>query len=66
MFFIERIPKTRSGKLLRRIVRHILNDEQYKFPSTIDDVTTLKIIERISRSNGFEKNVFKPDQKFKI
>ena len=45
VFIIEKIPKTRSGKLLRRIVRHILNDEPYKFPSTIDDATTLKNIE---------------------
>jgi len=46
---------------LRRIVRHVLNDEPYKFPSTIDDATTLENIERISKKNGFDTHVIKPD-----
>jgi len=52
-FFVPRIPKTRSGKLLRRIVKHILNDEPYKMPSTIDDETSLDFVHTISAKNGF-------------
>lgn len=46
--FIPRMPKTRSGKILRRIMRNILNDQPYKFPATIDDATTLDHIHTLS------------------
>ena len=52
-FVVPRIPKTRSGKLLRRIIKHIMNDEDYKMPSTIDDATSLDFIHSISAKNGF-------------
>jgi len=60
-FIVPRIPKTRSGKLLRRIVKHILNDEPYKMPSTIDDETSLDFVHTISGKNGFNDQVIKPD-----
>jgi len=60
-FIVPRIPKTRSGKLLRRIVKHILNDEPYKMPAAIDDVTSLDFIHTISAKNGFQDQVIKPD-----
>lgn len=34
---VQRLPKTRSGKILRHILRKIANKERYKVPSTIDD-----------------------------
>lgn len=34
---VKRLPKTRSGKILRRIMRHITDGEHYAIPSTIDD-----------------------------
>lgn len=34
---VKRLPKTRSGKILRRIMRHITDGEHYAVPSTIDD-----------------------------
>jgi acyl-coenzyme A synthetase/AMP-(fatty) acid ligase len=34
---VQRLPKTRSGKILRRIMRHITDGEHYTVPSTIDD-----------------------------
>jgi propionyl-CoA synthetase len=38
---IKRLPKTRSGKILRGTVRKIADNEPYKMPATIDDPTIL-------------------------
>ncbi len=34
---VSRLPKTRSGKILRGTIQKIANGEDYKFPATIDD-----------------------------
>ena len=46
---VERLPKTRSGKILRRVIRQIADGEQYNVPSTIDDPA---ILEEISEKFG--------------
>jgi len=38
---VKRLPKTRSGKILRGTVRKIADNETYKMPATIDDPTIL-------------------------
>jgi len=38
---VPRLPKTRSGKILRGTMRSIANGKDYRMPSTIDDPTTL-------------------------
>ncbi|WMC12210.1 propionyl-CoA synthetase [Oceanimonas pelagia] len=38
---VDRLPKTRSGKILRRVIRQIADGEQYVVPSTIDDPSSL-------------------------
>ena len=38
---IKRLPKTRSGKVLRGTVRKIADNEPYKMPATIDDPAIL-------------------------
>ncbi|WP_434360134.1 propionyl-CoA synthetase [Parasalinivibrio latis] len=38
---VSRLPKTRSGKILRRILRQIADGESYTVPSTIDDPSSL-------------------------
>ena len=38
---VERLPKTRSGKILRRVIRQIADGESYNVPSTIDDPAIL-------------------------
>ena len=38
---IKRLPKTRSGKILRGTIRKIADSEDYKMPATIDDPTIL-------------------------
>ncbi|MFT4668107.1 MAG: propionyl-CoA synthetase, partial [Gammaproteobacteria bacterium] len=34
---VERLPKTRSGKTLRKLMRSIADGDDYQIPSTIDD-----------------------------
>jgi len=41
---IKRLPKTRSGKILRGTVRKIADNEPYKMPATIDDPAILSEI----------------------
>ena len=38
---VERLPKTRSGKILRKTMRQIVDGESYVMPSTIDDPAIL-------------------------
>ena len=42
---VAALPKTRSGKILRRTVRKIANGEDYPMPTTIDDPAVLGQIE---------------------
>jgi acyl-coenzyme A synthetase/AMP-(fatty) acid ligase len=38
---VKRLPKTRSGKILRRIMRYIADNKPYSTPSTIEDASVL-------------------------
>src|SRR5262249_61888475 len=38
---VERLPKTRSGKILRGTMRRIADGEEYTTPATIDDPAIL-------------------------
>jgi propionyl-CoA synthetase len=42
---LQRLPKTRSGKILRKLMRSIIDKTPYQIPSTIDDVNIIKEIE---------------------
>jgi propionyl-CoA synthetase len=50
---IERLPKTRSGKVLRGTMRKIADAESYRTPPTIDDPAILDEIRRALRARGF-------------
>ncbi len=52
---IKRLPKTRSGKILRGTIRKIADKEDYKMPATIDDPVILKEIEEDLRKNNILK-----------
>ena len=43
---IKRLPKTRSGKILRGTIRKIADNEEYKMPPTIDDPAILDEIKQ--------------------
>ena len=38
---VKRLPKTRSGKILRQVMRKMVDGESYTVPSTIDDVAII-------------------------
>ncbi|MVM32016.1 AMP-binding protein [Spirosoma sp. HMF4905] len=44
---VKRLPKTRSGKILRKILRQIADGETYAVPATIDDPLILDEIRQI-------------------
>ena len=52
---VKRLPKTRSGKILRGTVRKIADKEEYKMPATIDDPAILKEIEEDLIKNNILK-----------
>ena len=52
---VERLPKTRSGKILRAILRKIAEGEDYAPPSTIDDLSILPEISESLRVAGITK-----------
>jgi propionyl-CoA synthetase len=46
---VDRLPKTRSGKILRGTMRRIADGEQWTMPATIDDPV---ILDEISEALG--------------
>jgi len=49
---VQRLPKTRSGKILRKLLRQIADGQDYNVPSTIDDPTSLSVMEDVMSRNG--------------
>lgn len=48
---VQRLPKTRSGKILRKLLRSIADGENFQIPSTIDDEAIIdEIKEELSAS----------------
>lgn len=39
---VNRLPKTRSGKILRKLIRTMLDGKEYQMPSTIDDESVVE------------------------
>ncbi len=52
---VKRLPKTRSGKILRGTVRKIADNEPYKMPATIDDPLILEEIKEDLIKNNILK-----------
>ncbi len=52
---VPRLPKTRSGKILRGTMRKIADGDAWKMPATIDDPATLDDITAVLRSVGYAK-----------
>jgi len=42
---VDRLPKTRSGKILRNVLRNIADGKDYVVPSTIDDMSSITEVE---------------------
>ncbi|WDP86654.1 MAG: propionyl-CoA synthetase [Desulfobacter sp.] len=52
---VKRLPKTRSGKILRGTMRSIADKKEYKVPATIDDYAILDEIEESLGKIGYGK-----------
>lgn len=52
---VDRLPKTRSGKILRGVMTKIADGQDYKAPATIDDPAILDEITAVLKSIGFPK-----------
>jgi len=52
---VTRLPKTRSGKILRGTMRKIADGESYPMPSTIDDPAILGEVEEALKRVGYAK-----------
>lgn len=50
---VDRLPKTRSGKILRGTMRSIADGESWKMPATIDDPVILDEVTEALRSMGY-------------
>ena len=49
---VKRLPKTRSGKVLRGTMRQIADGESWKMPATIDDPASLEEITGVMAARG--------------
>ena len=50
---VQRLPKTRSGKILRGTMRQIADGEDYRMPATIEDPAALGEIAEALKGAGF-------------
>jgi propionyl-CoA synthetase len=49
---VDALPKTRSGKILRKTMRGIADGRDEPVPSTIEDPTVLEALRPVLRDNG--------------
>ena len=52
---VSRLPKTRSGKILRATVQKIADGQSWKMPATIDDPAVLDEIGEALSARGLKK-----------
>ncbi|WP_339716378.1 propionyl-CoA synthetase [uncultured Sneathiella sp.] len=53
VLLVKRLPKTRSGKILRAVMRKIADGEPYNAPATIDDPEVLTEITEVLANAGY-------------
>ena len=49
-YIVSKLPKTRSGKILRRTIRQIMDGEEPQVPATIEDRTVLDELFELAKS----------------
>ena len=50
---VDRLPKTRSGKILRGTMSKIADNKEYRVPATIEDPLVLDELREALRSIGY-------------
>ena len=53
---VNRLPKTRSGKILRGTMKKIADGEDYRMPATIDDPAVLGEIGEALKRIGYARD----------
>ena len=56
VILVNRLPKTRSGKILRKLLRSIADNADFKVPSTIDDPLIIDEITNIYKTHKVGKH----------
>lgn len=54
--FVQRLPKTRSGKILRNILRSLANESTYTVPGTIEDPAAIEEVKLVLIQDKTVKN----------
>ena len=54
---VDRLPKTRSGKILRGTMVKIADNSEFKMPATIDDPAILDEIRDALKTIGYAKGL---------
>ena len=44
---VNKLPKSRSGKIMRSLLRKILNHDKYSIPSTLEDPMSVSNVEKV-------------------
>ena len=52
VYVVDALPKTRSGKVLRKTMRQIADGDAYSVPSTIEDPTVIEALVPLLRPDG--------------
>ncbi|GAK93680.1 acetyl-coenzyme A synthetase [Nonlabens ulvanivorans] len=47
VLIVNRLPKTRSGKIMRKLLRNIADVDDFKVPSTLDDIQIISEIQDV-------------------
>ena len=53
VMIVKRLPKTRSGKILRKLIRTMLDGKDFQIPSTIDDEAIVGEIQEKIKTYSF-------------
>lgn len=53
VIIVPKLPKTRSGKILRGTMQKIADDLPWKMPATIEDPSTLEVIKTLLQESGY-------------
>lgn len=54
ILLVHRLPKTRSGKILRNIIKKMINGVDFNVPPTIEDAAVIQEIEVSMKKYGFK------------
>lgn len=54
---VDKLPKTRSGKIVRNVLRALVNGETPRIPPTIDDITVVDVIKKQIVEHGLGHEV---------